>query len=680
MFRQPLQFTIGLLVCLNLWAPPVAFAQESDAPPKIRGKVIGRLWHTNVSGGQFFRYTSDLTKELELPTSPIMMMIGGGRMGSELISSMNRNPSDGERQTSGTLIFLESFPQPGTPRLISFQSVANQEEYLKLVKERSGENELIGDKDRHESRMTLNFSSVVGGSLDGDVEGKKEGGPEKRSFSISISIDSSGSSEVSSGPAKMPEGPMIISTFYRYHDGFMYTSQLEALHTINLPSGKSLSLSDEEAATDIRAKIDLREIPKRLKDQLWAGLQSKALTYLQRFDNENPEEHAMRSAVGKGRLELFKAAMFDLDQIEFSLKLASQPTQPIEFQLEAVAREESQLAATLAALSSKPSRLTTLRDADSPLMLSTTFSIPEWMQPLAVSFVNSLQAKMKEDSDASVESIIDQLFQPIQETLSKELIDSVVRMDGTASTGATLLGGVRLSNAAAFQTALETLLVVGPASERYQVGQSTVGHRTVLTLSTSAEFQGGKKNVPVTVHLAGHDGYLWFAVGGATSLEVLQDHLESLDSGAHGQTGPARPLELRLSLSKWLGGEEDQFSDLPAQVLQQLERTLSGVFNRGSKMSMTVNGKVQEIGRKDEFESYAEKVLTPTGSDVDLKVAASGRKLTASATLGTQVVKFLVAQYVAATNRMFSGLKLQLPGMDQLDGKGSSIKAITLPR
>lgn len=679
-------FRFSASVFLVLLSTMAVGQEPTVAEEKVRGKVIGRLWHSEVNGGQFFSYTRKLTEELDLPTSPIMMMMGGGPVGAGLMNSMGTNPNqaDGKaHETRGTLIVLESAPTPGTPHFISFRSVKDLDEYQKIVKSRSGGmmggGELIGEDDRHEVRMNLMLISQGAVSQKGPDDQEDTDKPRVMSFSIRIN-SSIGDGDFSELP-EPSEMPKSFSTYYRYHDGFMYSGQLQALHTIDLPSGKSLIQTDEEAAESVRGNIDLRKIPRLLKQQLWSSLQTRAMTYLQRFDNENVDEHAMRSAVGRGRLELLKAAMFEVDEISFSVVLPKEAAESVKVRIQAEARDESQLASTLSEIARSPSALTSLRDADSPMMLSSTLDIPDWMKPLAISFSNSLQARMKEASaDDNIAELIDHLFRPISDTLQKGQLDAVVRMKGTAATGTDLIGGIKLLDSESFQTALETLLLVQPVSDTYQLSQSKAGEHNVLTLSTTADFAKAKTSVPVTIHLAGQGGYLWFAVGGASSLEALKQQLETATDSVR-TTGIARPLEVRLKLSDWLGAESDQFSGLPEQLLQQVERTLSEVFDQGQTMSISMNGKPQKINKEKKFASYAGKVLQDTGTDFELKVETTGRQLTAKAEVGTQVVKFLVAQYVVAQNRMFQNLSFDLPNLDSLgEGSGTQIRSIRVGR
>lgn len=537
--------------------------------------------------------------------------------------------------------------------------------------------ELIGDNDRHEVRLNLmQLGSIAGGPTGSSDE---EAGEERKSMSFSIRIGSSNSSDKDLGEAmETVDMPTSISTYYRYHDGFMYSGQLEAIHTMDLPAGKTQGQKSEEAALDLRAEIDLREIPRLLKQQLWTGLESRAMTYLQRFDNEKAEDHAVRSALGKGRLELLKAAMFDVEEVSFSTQFATEATQPVKVKLNIKARDESQLATTLAAISQSHSSLTSLRDQDSPLMLSSTVDLPGWIKPLAVNFAKSVQAKMKESAgDQSTSDLLDQMFLPIADTLEKGHLDVVVSMDGKAATGATVIGGMKMLDSETFQTALETLLVIQPASDGYRLTQSKAGQQSVLTVSTTAEFGKGSGAIPVTIHMAGTDGYLWFAIGGDSALEVLKQHLEKSKSIVK-SSRVAGPLEVRLKLSQWLGAETDGFSKLPEELLEQTERLLSSLSNQGQSMSFSVNGKAQELKTKNEFKSYANQVLGQPGGDFQLKLQATGRQLNVDAEIGTQVVKFLVTQYVVAQNRMFQNIKFELPDMSGLEGKGTGIRTIRL--
>lgn len=682
------QKKLVLLMLAALMTPSlVATASDDAAAAKVRGKIIGRIWHTDVSGGRFFAYTGQISDELQLPSSPFTLLLsGGGGMGAELMNGIDQPAGDKQSRVEGTLLFLESAPEAGTPRLISFQSVKDQAAYLQFVKSQSGAkfagSEVIGENDRHEVRLSLTQVGKIAGSSDDEDEDEGEEGKRRTTMSFSIQFGSSRASDEDSQPSTNSVNmPSTISTFYRYHDGFMFSGQQAAIHTMNLPAAKTLIQNSDEAALDLRAEIDLREVPRLLKQQLWTGLQTKAMTYLQRFDNEKAEDHALRSALGKGRLELLKAAMFDVDKVSFSTLFSKEASQPVRVKLKVEARQGSLLATTLAALNKSPSSLTKLRTEDSPLMLSSTVALPDWIQPVALNFAKSVQAKMTESAnDESIAQLLDQVFQPISDTVEKGLLDAVVSMNGDATTGATLVGGIKMLDSESFQTALETLLVIQPISDRYRLSQAKVGNQPVLTLSTTAAFEKGSEPIPVTIHLAGTEGYLWFAVGGDTALEVLRQHLEKSKSFVT-SSSVARPLEVRMKLDQWLGAETGGFSKLPQELLEQAERFFSSLSNQGQSLSMNINGKAQKLNAKNEFKSYSTVVLGEEGSDFQLKVQADGRQLNVDVEAGRQVVKFLVAQYVVAQNRMFQNIKFELPDMSKLegaDGEGNRVQTIRI--
>lgn len=650
---------------LTIFSAVTGFAQEDTPDPaKAKGRVIGRLWHSKVNSMSMMNYMQGVGQEIGLKQSPIMMFAGGMGTGASMLGN------DRQADLKGTLIFLETSPTPGTPRFISFRKVKDQAEFEKFVRSESSRlgpmGELIGADDRYEVKMNLSRIPIALNEA-----GDEPADGEPRQFRIEIRSEV----RLGDGPQRAEDVPLpdSISTFYRYQDGIMYSGQMKSLHFIDLPAADSMLPDDKFEGSDLHGVFDLAEVPQKLKQLLWLSIKGETETWMQRFDNEATGDHALRHVLGQGRLELLKAAMFDVDTAEFSVRFPGEEETAVKASVRVEARKDSRLADTLRQMNRTPSRLGVLREESSPFVLSTTLDLPEWGQPMATQFVNSLKTKMQEAaSDESVNQLIEDLFAPVLQATADRDLDAAVRMEGDFESGMVLSGGVRLPDAEQFQTTLETLLLL-QSGDGLSAGRTKLGDLDAITVSLdSVQPFFAKSGVPVQIVFAGRGSYLWFAAGADNAADVLQSQLESESQVLDSQVR-AMPLMVRMKLSQWFGEEQSGVSTLPSQLVDAVERGMADLFSPMFGMSVNVNGS-NIVPRKAAFTGYARKLLKPETGDFEVRLETMGRSLSLNAEVGTGVAKFLVAQYAAAQNQMFSGLNFSFDGGDVQGGAIRSIR------
>lgn len=664
-FGRNSHFRLLLAATFVLSAVPVKAQDTESDVAKTRGKVIGRIWHTKVDGSQVFQYTQQLTKELEMPQSPVMMFAGG--MGSG-VSMLGQEP---DVELKGTMMFLETLPNPGTPHFISFMKMKDLAAFTAFVKKQTSMmgpiGELIGEGDKLEVKMNLKSMTFESPELP-DGEQPNEVRIEVRT---QVSVGDS-------PPVGEWETPDSFSTYYRFHDGFAYSGQMKALHFVDLPSQESMLIKDDAAGEDIHGVFDLTQIPRHLKQALWMSMQSQTQTYMQRFDNEALGDYSVRHALGQGRLEFLKAAMFDVDSAQFSLKFAKSDEEPIQANVKIAARQESQLAQTLKQMNRTPSRLGVLRNNESPLVFSSTLDLPDWTQPLAKEFVTSLKLKMQESADDSVGQMVEDLFAPILAAAEEGQLDGAIRMEGDVDAGMVLAGGLRLPDAERFHSTLETLLLVKSTDGQFSTATSKLGDADVITVSfDQLQLPFAEQTIPLQVHMSGSGSYLWFAVGGENAIDALEGHVANQQTVLDAQVKPM-PVLIRMRLSDWLNQDGNAVSQVPSQLLTRLEQKISELFSPMFNFQVSMNGSSVKPKKKADFVSYADKVLKGRSGDLELRSQANGNTLSVSADVGTGVVKFLMAQYAAAQNRMFSNMKFDFDPEMLEAGEGTSVRKIRI--
>ena len=639
---------------------PCASAQEDEI---VAGRVVGKIWHSQLNMGDSFDFMRKVQKAIGLEKgSPVLMMPPGtGRFGPPTISIGRTEADAPPPKVKGTILFLQTEPTPNLDASFAFESVGSHKEFLRRVRklaDRLGPSaELTGEEDRFELKLHLKyFVSEPPPETDENPEG---GERQVRAFSIVIQAEGIGNQL---GGAERPAPPQSISTYYRYVDGIMYASHHEIMQHVDLPSADQLQIDDQSAQNDLHADFDLSEIPIELKRAFWNALEASAGTWLQRFDNEALGEYSLRRSLGEGRLEIIRAGLFDVERVRFSLKLPQENETHVDARLVVTARDNSRLAQTLEQAGRQKSQLNALRDEEAPFALSSSLLVPEWAAPVATMIVESLRLRLREtvDNDGALSVLIDDLMKPLKAAVESRAFDAAVSISGDTTDGMVLRAGLRLPDAEQFLSSLETTLNVLP-SQKFRASPITVGDYRGITVQTDEPLNAGEHlSVPVQMHLAATGSWLWITFGGEPAVAALADLVDQSEN-QFTERSEGVPLRIQFHLSRWLGDTHDEYSAVPQQALGQFERWLADVTKpRFQMVSMKVNGEAVSIGgEKDgDFTSYAGKLLTPENSDLDVAVRTFGRELTLDASVGTGVIYFAAAQYVAAQANMFRNMPI----------------------
>jgi hypothetical protein len=678
------RFLFGLL-CFALLSPVKDVSADETDEPVVEGRVVGKIWHAKVGMSDSFRFMKSVQDAMGLEQGSMVMMMppGARRLGGPMMSLGNGGPDAAVPELKGTLIFLQTAPVANLDSSFAFELVGSHDEFVKRLKAHASQMgpaaELIGKDDRYEVKLTL--KQLMAGPPPQPEGGDDDEPQVTRTFSIVIQADSAGS--LSGKPGAPPAPPRSISTYYRYVDGIMYSSSLDIVHTVDLPTQENLKLDESESQNDLHADFDLSEIPIALKRAFWNALEASAGTWLQRFDDEAPGEYSLRRSVGEGRLELIRAGLFDVERVRFSLKLPQDDEQQVVANLRVTARDGSQLARTLDQLGRQRSQLSALQDESSPLVVSSSILIPEWAAPAATGIVESLRLRLREAAaeDGSLGVLIDDLMAPLAEATQSRAFDAAFSLRGSPATGLVLQSGIRLPDAEQFLSSLQTTINVLPGGQ-FVASPLTVDDYNGISIRSDEPLAVGEHlSIPLQMHLAATGSWLWITFGGDTAVDALAD-LVNHSEDQLAKRAKGMPLHIQFSLSNWLADTEDEYGALPKNALMAFERWLGQVTQpRMMMMTMQVNGKPVEFGNRDEsmFKSYAGKLLTEKNSDLDIKVQTFGRELTVDATVGTGVVQFAAAQYVAAQANMFSNIPIMFsrPGGE---GEGAGTRRIQIGR
>jgi hypothetical protein len=660
-----------LLVLLVVSASAIAQSPDSaatDSATAPEGRVIGRIWHSKVDFSRSFEYLNRVREELEIPSSPVMVLMGG--RGGGIGSALRQTGQAGERQLKGTLVFLQTKPTIDISSAISFELLDENDSFADYVERQRSmmgpSAEILGEGDLLELR--LDFSRMMAGNQLQAGKGNPpsgapaDGSPKPtRTFSIVVSAEARSFGPGEKAPKESVRTmPTSMSTWYRHVDGIVYSSRSKAVHTIELPRRDELDVPADGDSSDLYADFDFTRVPAEIKSTFWSALETQASVWLQRFDNEAMGDYSLRRVISSGRLELLKAVLFDVDRAQFSLNLSEDGTTPIRSSLRVRARQNSPLAVTLQGMSNQRSQLVSLIDEQDPLAVASSFQIPDLLRPAASTFVQSLSLKLQEAAAETpgAEVLIEDLIRPLQETVDSGIMDSAFCLRGTVESGLIPCGAIRMENAELFLSSLEPLLQITTAGQKFIVTRQPLGDYSMISLrADQTRIPLADSQIPVQLNLAATGSWLWMTVGETRAVDALEELLSRHEDSSM-QAGQATPLLVRMRLNSWLGTTDDSLSQLPQKVLTELERWLGRTTAPQMRISINGENSTETSSENDAFTSYGAKALKAETSEFELKVRTADQELVVDAKIGTSLVRFSVAQFLDRQSRMFRNFKL----------------------
>ena len=668
------RFLLALTIVFSLASlAPLARAQvvfrsggaQDQGPRKIDDKPMARIWFSRISNQSWINYTRKVSEEMGQKSNSMIML---GNLGSP------DGPEDRPRQElKGGLAYLTKGLIP-VPVWIQFKRVADEAAFRKEVmamKTRWGgaDTKLIGKGDRYALEVT--FQQMIASSPPKDAAKKNGDKGERPAYSFSVRVGTSSSSDEIK-PEELESIVSSMTTYFRYHDGVMFEANAKELHTMKLPSLGDLTLKKKQDALDLYADVDLSRIPEAYRRTFWRAAEFKANSLLQQADEEPDEAYAVRRRSGELSMAIAKAAMLDLDRVRVSLSFADDE-EPLKLDVVADARDNSNLAKQLGAVSGGVSRFEALRQKSSPLTVASAWQMPENVRNLLTALFARGRTQLQEELEDDPQAIlaIEDVFNVLMQTAEAGGADAIVKLGGDHEKGFALYGGMRIKGAKELSKHLSTLLSQLPNKPENDIHVTRVDGREFLSFRLDeAELPliGGNKQLPAQLNFTVAESCLWFSLGESNSYEILKEALADYrNQGDSARAKPTAPFVLDAQLGDWLReqGEEanSPFSEVPSQALTEFEqavhRSLSGMF------SFSMSGPGGIVAPKMEFrDSYLAKALKTGQDDLHVEIDASPRRVRATVELGEGIIKFFVARWSDVQGRLFENL--QIPNIEEL--------------
>ena len=573
--RCRLCFTVVMLSCVMLSGSAVA-----DEAPRLAEQPIVVVRY----GGLYAKSTETYVRKLRDD-------LGIGSAVTDALNSekLKESVTKRENPASGMLVYLGEGLLPSVEQVV-FSEVVDHAEFVRLINTRSESagpvSKLDGSGDLYSMVLTntwrveenaikpVSSSEVVqepGAAADSAEIGVDET-PPSSSGNVTISIGaSSGTGIVIGSNSDQSEGKLIeengkqfreyssqSTSYFRFHDGFMFESQTKALHTMKLPSGDSLRQMDN---ADVNGEVTFHpdRIPMGLRMLGWNALSTAAGAELQQWDGESDVDYAVRRSAGDSGLALVRSAMFDTEKVSAWLKLAFDDS-PVQGEFRISSRNNSDLGRTFREVSSVERRFAPILNDDAAATIYLAAHLPEEWRNVVSAYVASLSEDVTSSPDYSDAERAAQLtwnksYGAVAEHGNVEIC---VKLGWSKESGGVIYGGVQLNEnpelLAAIQSAENDDGELDTQSEMIQLHDMSM---LKMVIPADAELEPVKLS---HVYLANVDSCLWFAVGGENAHEMIHQSVTRCREAAGRISTPV--FTAAVDLQRWADYPQDDATGL----------------------------------------------------------------------------------------------------------------------
>lgn len=526
-------------------------------------------------------------------------------VGNKLASQIEQNKdkplaSKLDKPVSGLLVYLSPGLLPSVEQ-IQFSEVADHEEFVRLINSRSSltgataKLEGSGDlyslvvtntwRDDYEEILPASNTEVVeeppGGpgspedaANDPSIAVDEDAPATTNSVTISIGGSTTGAGVVVGSVDSNDEGKVIeengqkfreysstSTSYFRYHDGFLFESQTNALHTMNLPSGDSLrQMENADVGGEVVFHPD--RIPMGIRMLGWNALSTAAGAELQQRDEEPEQEYAVRRSAGDAGLALIRSAMFDTEKVATWIKVPFDEN-PVQGEFRINARKNSDLGRTLREVSSPERRFAPILNDDAAATVYLAAHLPEEWRNVVSAYLASVTEDVTKSPDHSDAERAVQLtwFKSLASLAEHGNVEFCVKLGWSKESGGVIYGGIQLNDNPELLAAIQSATnEAGGQDAQPELVQLHEMPMLKMPVPTDLDME------PINLthaYLANIDSCLWFAVGGENAHEIIRQSVERCREAGGRIATPV--FTASVDLQRWADYPQDDATGLTAQ-------------------------------------------------------------------------------------------------------------------
>lgn len=573
--RCILCFTIVMLSYVMLFGSAVA-------------DVVSRLAEQPIV---VVRYGGLYAKSTEAYVRKLRDDLGIGSAVTDALNSdeLKASVTKRENPASGCLVYLGEGLLPSVEQ-VQFSEVVDHAEFVRLINTRSESagpgSKLDGSGDLYSMLVTntwrvdenaikpVSSSEVVqdpDATADNAEIGVDEATPSS-SGNVTISIGASSGTGIFFGSnSNEGEGKVIeengktfreyssqSTSYFRFHDGFMFESPTKALHTMKLPPGDSLRQMDN---VDVNGEVTFHpdRIPMGVRMLGWNALSTAAGAELQQEDDEPDLDYAYRRSAGDAGLALVRSAMFNIEKVSAWLKLSFDES-PVQGEFRISSRSNSDLGRTFRDISSAERRFAPILNDDAAATLYLAAHLPEEWRNVVSAGVAILSDEISSSPDVSEaeRAVFLEWSRSIASVAEHGNVEICVKLGWSKESGGVIYGGIQLNDdpelLAATQGVLKDDEELDVQSEMVQLHDMSM---LKMLIPEDSELEPVKLS---HVYLANVDSCLWFAVGGENAHQIIHQSVTRCRDAAGRISTPV--FTAAVDLQRWADYPQDDATGL----------------------------------------------------------------------------------------------------------------------
>lgn len=569
MYRQAICALLMFLVSFQS-----AVGQES---PRLANQPVFVAGFHGWSQTSIIEYLRHLNEDLSVGTS-IMEAIDR--------SNAREGASALDAPASGMLVYLVQGLIPSAEQ-IQYSEVTNLAEFVKLVQAKKSKvhhaDMLEGSDDKYKLTETRDMRFPIASQQSSDSESDSEEvpteqiqqaqatstvdpGAEPGKVTIAIGIGSQGivaTSTTATGPSEIvTEGDQSFldqtiqtTTWFRYHDGFMFTSNSGALWEMSLPSGESLRRDQD---SDVNGQIAFYpdRIPMGFRHLAWNAINTISGTELQQRDDESDADYAVRRTSGDAGLALLQACIFDTQEISGSMRLGNENA-PVRGELKIEARKNSNLGKSLSDFASARSRFAPILNDDAAATLHFALNLTDGWKTAAEAIRTDFVDQPVDTEDQASAALLE-VYHSLLSSADHATLEALLKVGWTEASGAVVYGGLHVDENPNLLKSIHTMFSADATSdESYELIQK--GDLQLLQVLVPADASPDPLRF-THLYIAHSESCLWFALGGENAHEILQQSISQIAASSGRFQVPL--LTARVDLQRWMAFPEEDSTGL----------------------------------------------------------------------------------------------------------------------
>ena len=577
MFRNLVRFVFVrslVLLVLILVRPDAVQAQGAG---QLSEKPIAIFYARNITQRRALNYVMTLTQKMSFAESI------RGDLASEIESQEEADP-----EVQNSVEGYASYPVYGAiPSLetFAFSNVADVDHAKRLIEPKS-KNYMIGNL------RDLGNDCFVAERRYQETSPLPEGtGEAKIAAGTAMAMESNGialaSYEVNKKIEEQDGRKVIVETttrrsFYRVYDQFLYEGDSENLFNITLPTAAEISAGINES-NDLGFSIYLDRVPKAMRELGWNMVSSGFGGRMQQHDGETDTNYNMRRASGDLGLGILKAALFDIDFSDASLKFASEDTPSIEGHFRIRARNNSGMSDKLERAIGD-SRFAPILHDNAAVTSHACVRLPEDSSRALTATGDWLKEEFASEfsNDPAMISAAETLAESLAGMAEHRNLELLLKVGWTEESSGVIYGGAQLHDNPQLLPSIYQVMVHGLSKLMAHPSLGAVGNDQMLEMINDDETEFIRIMLPqdfvdaiaencgariTHIYLAHQNSCLWFAAGGENAKEIIRLSVARCYAS---NANSAPYLSAKIDMEQWLAYPQDDTTGI-AQMPRWLD-------------------------------------------------------------------------------------------------------------